>query len=182
MCSISVIPLTADRWPDLVVLFATSAVTRGCWCIWPRTPRERFLFGDANEARLRAIARAGIVPGLIAYIDGLPAGWCSLGPRSHYVRFFDEHNDPDTWLIACLFIQASHRGRRVGSALLDAAVTYAADRGAHTIEGLPRGWRPDDDPTTADAVLRLFYHAGFTDQAQPPAVARVRKVLAQPTA
>jgi hypothetical protein len=57
--------------------------------MWPRVPRERMRAGPENEARLEAIAAGGVVPGLLAYADNVPAGWCSVGPRDHDGRFVD---------------------------------------------------------------------------------------------
>jgi GNAT superfamily N-acetyltransferase len=165
MTVLAVEPVTTERWPDLVTLFTASAVMRGCWCLWPRAPRDRMQVGPENELRLKAIVDDGTVPGLLAYADGVPAGWCSIGPHSHYRRFFDDDSDRDIWLLACLFIDAGYRGQRIGTALIDAAVAYAAMHGAARLEALPRGWRPDDDPATMAAVLRLFHRAGFTEQA-----------------
>jgi GNAT superfamily N-acetyltransferase len=164
MAEVRIEPVTPARWRDLVELFRTSAVMRGCWCLWPRLPRGSMQTGPENEARLRAIVDGGTIPGLLASLDGAPAGWCSVGPRAHYGRFFGADAPADVWLIACLFITSGQRGRRVGATLVEAAAGYAAARGARRLEALPRGWRPDDDPATMAAVLRLFHRAGFTEQ------------------
>ena len=34
-----------------------------------------------NKTALRDLVASGVVPGLIGYLDGTPAGWISLGPR-----------------------------------------------------------------------------------------------------
>ncbi len=44
-------PVTGAQWADLAALFSTSPVMRGCWCVWPRTPRAAFEFGAENESR-----------------------------------------------------------------------------------------------------------------------------------
>ena len=178
MTLLAIRPATPARWADLAALFATSPVMRGCWCMWPRTPRERFEFGSANKARLRVIVDGGTVPGLLAYADGVAVGWCSVGPRDHYARFVDVGGESDRWLLACLFISAGHRGRRVGTALVEAAVAHAVAHGARRLEALPRGWRPDDDPATMHAVLRLFRRTGFTETVQGAPV-RLCKDLAE---
>ena len=177
MTAIAVLPVTSDRWADLAALFGTSGVMRGCWCMWPRTPYGQMHTGAANERRLRAIVEGGTSPGLLAYADGTPAGWCSVGPRPHFGRFFDERADCDVWLIACLFIAESHRGLRVGSHLIDAAVRHAAEHGARRIEALPRGWRPDDDPDTLDRLIRAFRGAGFVPQIEAGGPARLVRSL-----
>ncbi|MGH2585660.1 MAG: GNAT family N-acetyltransferase [Dehalococcoidia bacterium] len=145
--------------------------------MWPRRPFRQHQVGEENKALLQTIVESGTVPSLLAYVEGVPAGWCSIGPRPDYVRFFDEHAGREIWLIACLFIAKSHRGQWVGSALIDAAVRRAAQHGARSIEALPRGWRPDDDPTTIDAIRRMFRRAGFTNHVDATAPARVHKDL-----
>jgi len=138
--------------------------------MWPRRPFGQHQTGEANKALLQAIVESGKVPGLLAYVNGVPAGWCAVGPRSDYARFLDECVEQDVWPIACLFIASSHRGQRVGAALIDAAVRHATQHGARSVEALPRGWRPDDDPSTMDAVRRMFHRAGFVQAgAETPA-------------
>ena len=169
--------LTNDRWSDLATLFATSPVTRSCWCMWPRVAvgEMHTRTADRNQRELQAAVKAGRVAGLIAYADGEPVGWCSVGPRSDYGRFFSETDTEPAWLVACLFLRDSHRGRRIGSALLDAAVAYAGEQGAVAIEGPPRGWRPVDDPASLEGVLRMFREAGFRDATDPQPPALMRK-------
>jgi hypothetical protein len=39
-----------------------------------------------NKQALCDLVSGGIVPGLIGYLDGRPAGWISLGPREDYLK------------------------------------------------------------------------------------------------
>lgn len=151
MAALTIAPVTPASWTDLARLFTTSAVTRGCWCLWPRVPRGCMRVGPENEARLRTIVEGGTIRGLLASLDGTPAGWCSAGPCAQYGRFFGADTAPDRWLIACLFISTGQRGRQVGTALVEAAVAYAAAHGARRLEALPRGWRPSSACSTAPA-------------------------------
>ncbi len=169
--------LTNDRWNDLAALFAASPVTGSCWCMWPRVSvgEMHARTAEQNQQEFQATVEAGRVPGLLAYADGEPVGWCSAGPRHDYGRFFSESDTEPVWLIACLFLRDSHRGRRIGSALLEAAVAYAGEQGAVAVEGPPRGWRPDDDPASLEGVIRMFRKAGFRDVADPQAPAMMRK-------
>ncbi len=36
---VRVVPLTADRWPDLVALFGPKGAYGGCWCMYFRRAR-----------------------------------------------------------------------------------------------------------------------------------------------
>jgi GNAT superfamily N-acetyltransferase len=169
--------VTSDRWDDLTALFATSTVTRSCWCMWPRVP-----VGDMhgrtegqNREGMQAIVDGGSVPGLLAYMDGDPAGWCSIAPCRDYLRCDPEACSESDWMIACFFLRGDCRGRGIGSALLDGAVRYASERGAATVYGLPRGWRPDDAPSTLQGAVKMFRNAGFRDSSDPHAPAMMQK-------
>ena len=54
--------------------------------------------------------------------------------RSPILRPID--NQP-VWSIVCFFIDCRHRGQDVATALLRAAVRYAAERGAKIVEAYP---------------------------------------------
>jgi GNAT superfamily N-acetyltransferase len=130
---------------------------------------------EQNQREFKAIVDEGKVPGLLAYLDGEPVGWCSVGLQRDYGRFFSETEAEPVWLIACFFLRGSHRGRGIGRALLEAAVVYAAERGAVAVEGLLRGWRPSDDPASLESLVRMFHKAGFRDVTDPKAPAMMRK-------
>jgi len=40
--------------------------------------------GAKNRDAMRKIVASGGAPGLIAYVDGQPAGWCAIAPREDY--------------------------------------------------------------------------------------------------
>ncbi|HKN43647.1 MAG TPA: hypothetical protein VJW23_06960, partial [Propionibacteriaceae bacterium] len=82
-------PLTDQTWADLEDLFDLpgGAIVRGCWCVYYRQPGKVSVSkaaGSANKYELHALVSSGVVPGLIGYADGSPAGWISLGPREDY--------------------------------------------------------------------------------------------------
>ena len=132
---------------------------------------------EQNQQEFQAIVDGGRIPGLLAYLDGEPVGWCSVGPRRDYGRFFSETDTEPEWLIACFFLHASHRGERIGAALLEAAIAYAAEQKAVAVEGLPRGWRTEDDPASLEGAIQMFREAGFRDVGDPKAAALMRKEL-----
>ena len=58
-------------------------------CTTAAVALSRFLTRSAHwriGAQLKALVKAGRVPGLIAYRDGDPVGWVSLGPREDYAK------------------------------------------------------------------------------------------------
>lgn len=168
-------PLTPERWNELVVLFGEKGAYSGCWCMWFReTSREFSERGNAgNRQALQEIVRQGRVPGLLAYRDGRPVGWCSVAPRGEFGRLnrsptLKPVDDRPVWSVVCFFVERPHRRRRVAEDLLRAAVDYAARRGARLVEAYPvdtsdRKFRSADLYT---GTVDLFRAAGFTEVAR----------------
>ncbi len=173
---VKVHPLTTDRWPDLSALFNTSATPRACWCMWFRetTAGYRTNIGDANKRALHRIVKTSTAPpGVIAYVDGQPAGWCAVAPREQYPRLQRSRttkpiDDQPVWSVTCFFIASKVRRSGLGHALLRAAVDLATQHGARIVEGYPlmpgRTLRSDE---AFVGVSSLFEKAGFTIAARP---------------
>ena len=81
-------PLTRDRWDDLATLFDRPGDPKGCWCMFWRVRGRDFdkLWGDGARAAFREVVEEGPPPGLLAYRDGAPVGWCAVAPRESYPR------------------------------------------------------------------------------------------------
>jgi len=96
-----------------------------------------------NRERLHAQIEAGdFAPGLLAYIDGEPVGWCGLGPRRAMPRLVNSRTIPafddlPVWSIGCFKIRVGHRREGVARALLAAAVEHARKQGAPALEAYP---------------------------------------------
>ena len=168
-------PLTSDRWEDLVALFGERGACGGCWCMWWRLARSAFEKGKGagNRRALRRIVTAGEVPGLIAYRDGTPAGWCSIAPREQYPvlsrsRVLAPVDDRPVWSIVCFFVWKPFRRTGLTAALIEGAVAYAKKNGAAIVEGYPvepkTGRLPDAFAYTGLALS--FRRAGFTEVAR----------------
>ena len=190
--TLSIAPLTPQRWPDLAALFEADAVCRRCWCMWFLVPGKEFSAGakgpePANRGAFQRFAETADPPaGLLAYRDGEPAGWCALGPRSRYRRLdrsplLRGHPAGERdWYLACLFVGAQHRGRRVARTLVEAAVGHAQRHGATALEGLPlAGAGPKDKEAAFVGTEPLLASCGFTLVARPsPQRALMRHSLA----
>src|SRR5436190_15269952 len=105
-------PLTADRWRDFSELFNTSATTRHCWCTWPRTPSDYRTQTDAANRRSfkKVVDTAPAPPGVLAYVDGVVAGWCAVAPRHDYGRLTRSRataplDEQPVWSVVCFFIR-----------------------------------------------------------------------------
>jgi len=140
-------PLTPARFGDLAVLFDTTAVTRNCHCTWflLREPRLTEVW-RAGQSRACFESFAGAAPaptGVLAYAeDGVPAGWCAIGPRPGYPRLAVARawrgGDPGAWAVTCFYIRRQARHAGLSGALLSAAVALAEEHGATAVEGAPR--------------------------------------------
>ncbi len=83
-------PLTSANWPDMGKVLGVSG-DGGCWCMWWRLSDDDFEDGrgEGNKQALQMLVDAGKTPGVIAYLDGQPAGWCAIGARSDYPRLLN---------------------------------------------------------------------------------------------
>ncbi|MCG7417070.1 MULTISPECIES: GNAT family N-acetyltransferase [Microbacterium] len=172
--SIEILPATHERFDD-----AERALDSGdgpeCQCQWwllPNGPWEETSVAERTEM-FRAEVDGGRPPGLIAYVDGEPAGWVRVGPRTAQPRLARTRNvtgstteplDDDTvWAVTCFVIRKAHRGSGLMRGLLDAAVEAARDGGARVLEGYPRDTSAAKIPVN-DLYLgtvAVFEDAGF---------------------
>ena len=141
---LTVQPATAGRWPDVVTLLGGTG-DRGCWCQAWRGADGALGRGlpDQNRIRLQSqVEHGAFSPGLIAYLDGEPVGWCGLGPRQAMPRLIRSKTIPavddlPVWSIGCFNIRVGHRRQGVARVLLAAAVDHAREQGAPAIEAYP---------------------------------------------
>jgi len=168
-------PLTPSRWPDFEQLFGRHGASGGCWCMWWRETAKEYSAnkGEANRRAMKAIVRAGRVPGLIAYCDRQPVGWISVAPREEFPRLERSRilkpvDDQPVWSVVCFFVTGSQRGRGVGKRLLEAAVEHVRKRGGKIVEGYavePEGGRTPD-LFAYQGPADLFRSAGFKEVAR----------------
>jgi GNAT superfamily N-acetyltransferase len=173
--SITVHPLTPDRWPDLEALFGKNGACGGCWCMWWFQPGREFqqMKGEQNKRAFQALVEAGDPPGVLAYVDGKPAGWCALGPREQYPRLersrtLKRVDDEPVWSVVCFFIARPFRKQGMTGTLLRAAVAYARQHGARIVEGYPIEPRNRDVPAAFawTGFTSAFQAAGFIEVAR----------------
>jgi GNAT superfamily N-acetyltransferase len=137
-------PVTLNEWPDMQRLFGPNGANGGCWCMWWRIKRSEFdsNHGELNRRAMEAIIRSGRVPGLLAYLQGEPIGWCSVAPREEFPVLdrspvLKRVDDQPVWSIVCFYIHRNYRRRGLNRLLIEAAVDYARSQGAAIVEAYP---------------------------------------------
>ena len=170
--SLRCLPLTPERWDDLVDLFQSDRWTRGCFDMWPRQTGKvtNQRWGAGNREAFEELVGAGPPPGLLAYEDGRAVGWMAIGPRSDYSRVQRSRllapvDDRPTWAVVCFFVRENARGAGVAAALLKAGVGWARERDAKLVEGY--AVRPEVGSTDPASLwwgtVELFEKAGFKE-------------------
>jgi len=159
----------------------------GCWCMSYRDSRlnnlERPLYMADECSREPG-------PGVLAYVDGEVAGWCSIAPRSSYRRLMNSRTIPflddgpvpatDAWVAVCFVIRPKFRKQGLMNVLLEGAVEHARAHGARVVEGYPIESAGKVDVISGYVgTTRLFERAGFVRAAETTAHSggRVRWVM-----
>jgi GNAT superfamily N-acetyltransferase len=157
----------AGRWDD----FASFMVPRkpgggGCVCMSYRDAR---LDMPARVAYMHDECAREPGPGVLAYVDDVPAGWCSVAPKPTYRRLMNSRTIPhpedelEVWSIVCFVVRGGYRKRGLMHDLLDGAVAHAKENGAPIVEGYP----VDSAGTRVDVIsgyvgtVPLFEKHGF---------------------
>lgn len=179
MSEIVVVPATADRWADLATLFGGDGA-QGCWCQYWRQSSGAYSSGGpgSGEADLRRQVHAGPpAPGVVAEMDGAPAGWCGFGPRASMERLVRSRTIPaiddlPVWSIVCFKVRVGFRRRGVARALLEGAVGYARAAGVPAVEAYPI----DAEGARLDVA---FSYVGFTTTFEAAGFRRVLQTSAR---
>ncbi len=142
---------------------------------------------EVLEGAVSTDATAGRAPGLVAYVGTEAVGWTSVGPREDYERLaFSKVLAPvdatPVWSIVCFVVGRRSRGQGVAAALLDAAVDYARDQGATTLEAYPVDVAEGARIPSANVyhgTLSMFERAGFevVERRQANAASPVRPIV-----
>ncbi|MGD0339026.1 MAG: GNAT family N-acetyltransferase [Bacteroidota bacterium] len=137
-------PLTPKTWDNFVDLFGSNGACGGCWCMWWRLRRSQFekQKGAGNKRAVKKIVDNGGVPGIIAYMNGKPVAWCSVGPREDYTllersRVLERVDEKAVWSIVCFFIRRGFRRQGYLKLLIKAALQFAKKKGAKIVEAYP---------------------------------------------
>jgi GNAT superfamily N-acetyltransferase len=126
--------------------------------------------GELNRQNFKALVDTGNIPGILAYSEGQPVGWCSIAPRHEFPtlqrsRILKPVDEQPVWSVVCFFITRGMRRKGLTVELLKAAVKYAQSKGATIVEGYPVEPRSGKSPDVFvyTGLLSAFKQAGFTE-------------------
>lgn len=172
-------PLTPDRLDHFADVVNPNRRANHCWCLSHRLPaREIAELGDGSrEQAMRRVCEREHPPGVVTYADGVPVGWCSIGPRREIPKLVASSkirpiDDVDVWSIICVVVRGGHRRRGVTTAMLTGALEHARRHGAPAVEAYPVDPDGRMDLTMAFVGTRsMFAKVGFEVVGQTDAVA-----------
>jgi GNAT superfamily N-acetyltransferase len=177
---VTIRPLSSDLMPDLGRVLR-GGWGAGCWCLYPRLTESCFKtmagegsMSDRRRAAMAALASGARSPGLLAFAGDEPAGWVAIAPRSEYARIVASRATPPVddlpvWVIPCITVRKSMRGRGIALALIEAAVGFAREQGARAVEAYPRaGEARVSDASAYFGTEPMFRRAGFEVVRRPP--------------
>ncbi|MFT4287219.1 GNAT family N-acetyltransferase [Nocardioides sp.] len=159
------------RFDDFRTVVGPKTGIRGCWCTAYRCGASLDMAERVDYMRRKCSTDPG--PGVLAYVDGQPAGWCSVAPRSSYRRLMRSRTIPvvgegDPWSVVCFVVRAGFRRRGLMHDLLEGAVEHASVHGAAVIEGYAADAGEDRvDPISGYiGTVALFEAHGFQRAAE----------------
>ncbi len=184
--AVRIVPASEATWDDLRVVIGPARCHGGsCYCQRFKIGREwRSVTDEERAHRLREQANCGharsrTTSGLVAYVDGVAAGWCAVEPRTAYSQLSNRivwakrDEDPDdegVWALTCFVVRSDFRGTGLSYELTAAAVEHARERGARALEGYPMSTHPGQEITWGELHVGpygAFAAAGFTEVRRP---------------
>ncbi len=169
-------PVTSERWPDVEKLFGERGACGNCWCMTWRLEKRDWEAGKTdggNKRALRTLVEDDAQPGVLAYQDDEPIGWCAVAPRDVYIRLRNSRvlapvDERPVWSISCLFIAKPFRRKGLSVQLIKAAVDFASSKGATTVEAYPMVPYDDNVPSAFGwtGILSAYERAGFRQVAR----------------
>lgn len=137
-------PVTKERWKDLEKLFGEKGACAGCWCMYWRMSRREFdsSKGAGTKRKMKNLIETGTVPGILAYDNNLPVGWCSIAPREAFPvlensRTLKRIDNKPVWSVVCFYINKIYRRKGLTVELLKAVKKYVGLKKGKIIEGYP---------------------------------------------
>lgn len=168
--NLEIYPLDIIRWGDFETLLGARGGCGGCWCMSWRLKKSDFerQKGDANKIAMKTLVEQNEKVGILAYIDGVPIGWCAVAPREVYPklknsRVWKSIDNEAVWSITCFYIAKSYRRKGISLELLKAVINYCKANNVKIIEGYPVEPYGDNIPAAFawTGMPNAFEKAGF---------------------
>ncbi|MEV4150336.1 GNAT family N-acetyltransferase [Amycolatopsis sp. NPDC049691] len=181
---LTVVPVDEASWADLEAIFGDRGDPARCRCQYFKETAAEWRSGTSADRAERFRAQtADHATGLVAFLDGEPAGWCAVEPRTAYRRLLtsrlvwagrdEDKEDDGVWAVTCFVTRKGFRRRGVSAALAKAAVDFARERGARAVEGYPIAVAPGQQVAWPGELfvgtVGVFADAGFTEVGRPTA-------------
>jgi len=156
-------------------LFGEKGACAGCWCMYWRLKQSVLdaQKGNGNKRAMKKIIGSGKIPGILAYSEGEPIGWCSVAPREEFSKLDNSRilkpvDEKSVWSVVCFFIHKDHRKKGLSTALLNAAKKFVKSSGGKILEGYPIEPRKDKMPDAFawTGISAAFQSAGFKEVAR----------------
>lgn len=179
-------PANEASWEDLQTVFGTVDAGQ-CQC--QRFKIRGWMWSvstlDERMAMLQDQTACGTpdsssTSGLIAYVDGEPAGWVAVEPRTAYVKLrtsrvpwtdrSEDKDDDSVWSVTCMVVRKGFRGRGLTYQLARATIDHARSRGARALEAYPMFTQPGKTITWGELHVgphQAFEEAGFHQVSHP---------------
>jgi GNAT superfamily N-acetyltransferase len=168
--------MTPDRVDDFLRFFDQIAFADhpewgcDCYCCFFHACSKQE-WKDRTAAKNRDLARemilAGQLRGLLAYVDGMPVGWCHYDSKDDLTGlkvFYPDVYSPDdlkiTGCIVCFTIAQGYRGQGIAARLLEAACQDMTEMGFEAAEGYP-GKEAQTAEEHYHGPLQLYLNQGF---------------------
>jgi GNAT superfamily N-acetyltransferase len=168
-------PVTKENWKDFENLFGDKGACAGCWCMYWRLKQSVLdaQKGNGNKRAMKKIISSGNIPGILAYVEGEPIGWCSVAPREEFIRLDNSRilkpvDEKSVWSVVCFFIHKDYRKQGLSTALINAAKKFVKSSGGKILEGYPVEPKKDKMPDAFawTGLSAAFQSAGFKEVAR----------------
>jgi GNAT superfamily N-acetyltransferase len=181
---LTVVPVDQASWADLQAIFGDRGDPARCRCQYFKETPAQWRAGTAEDRAERfRVQTAEHAIGLVAFLDGEPAGWCAVEPRTAYRRLLrsrlvwggrdEDREDDGVWAVPCFVTRKGFRRRGVSAALAEAAADFARERGARAVEGYPIVVEPGQQVAWPGELfvgtVGVFAAAGFAEVSRPTA-------------
>ena len=163
-------PLETSRWEDFKQLFGKCGACGGCWCMAWRLKSLDFekQKGDKNKKAMKKIINSNEVPGILAYHENKPIGWCAFAPREKFIRLNNSRvlapiDDQKVWSITCFFINKNFRRLGLSTELIKAVIDYCKKKKVKILEAYPQEPYAENIPAAFawTGIPSAFEKAGF---------------------